>query len=47
MEQERGADGGIHATRDHNNIRSILQNTKKKPVWGHSEQYVQECSHLV
>jgi hypothetical protein len=24
------ADGGIHATRDHNNIRSALQTTKKK-----------------
>jgi hypothetical protein len=29
--------GGIHATRDHNNIRSVLQNTKET-VWGHSEQ---------
>jgi hypothetical protein len=27
--QERRADGGIHATRDHNNIRSVLWNTKK------------------
>jgi hypothetical protein len=27
--QERSADGGIHATKDHNNIRSVLQNTKK------------------
>jgi hypothetical protein len=27
--QERSADGGIHATRD-NNIRHVLQNTKKK-----------------
>jgi hypothetical protein len=23
--QERSADSGIHATRDHNNIRSVLQ----------------------
>jgi hypothetical protein len=27
--QERNADGGIHATRDHNNIKSVLRNTKK------------------
>jgi DNA-directed RNA polymerase subunit M/transcription elongation factor TFIIS len=27
--QERSADGGIHATRDHNNVRSALRNTKK------------------
>jgi hypothetical protein len=27
--QERSADGGIHATRDHNNVRSVLRNTKK------------------
>jgi hypothetical protein len=27
--QERGADVGIHATRDHNNVRSVLQNSKK------------------
>jgi hypothetical protein len=27
--QEIGPDGGIHATRDHNNVTSILQNTKK------------------
>jgi hypothetical protein len=29
-EQERSADGGIHATMDHNNVTSVLQNTKKK-----------------
>jgi hypothetical protein len=29
MRQERSADGGIHAARDHNNIRSVLRNTKK------------------
>jgi hypothetical protein len=23
---------------DHNNVRSILRNTKKKTAWGHSEQ---------
>jgi hypothetical protein len=28
--QDRSADGGIHATSDHNNIRSVLRNTKKK-----------------
>jgi histone-lysine N-methyltransferase SETMAR len=27
--QERSADGGIHATKDHNNVTSVLQNTKK------------------
>jgi hypothetical protein len=37
LRQERSADGGIHATRDHNNIRTILQNTKKT-VLSHSEQ---------
>jgi hypothetical protein len=26
---ERIADGGIHATRDHNNVRSVLRNTNK------------------
>jgi hypothetical protein len=26
--QERSVDGGIHATRDHNNITSALQSTK-------------------
>jgi hypothetical protein len=25
LEQERSADGGIHATRDHNNVRSVLR----------------------
>jgi hypothetical protein len=29
MGQERSADGGIHGTRDHNNIISILWNAKK------------------
>jgi hypothetical protein len=27
--QERIADGGIRATRDHNNVRSVLRNNKK------------------
>jgi hypothetical protein len=27
--QKRSADGGIHATRDHSNIRSVLRNTMK------------------
>jgi hypothetical protein len=27
--QERRADGGIHVTRDHNNVRSALQNANK------------------
>jgi hypothetical protein len=27
--QERNADGGIHTTRDHNNVRSVLQKAKK------------------
>jgi hypothetical protein len=38
--QVRSADGGIHATRDHNNTRSVLRNTKKKKkktALGHSE----------
>jgi hypothetical protein len=30
LEQQRSADGGIHVTRDHNNVRSVLRNTKKK-----------------
>jgi hypothetical protein len=29
LSQERGADGGIHATRDHSNVRSVLRNTKE------------------
>jgi transposase len=28
--QEMSADGGIHATRDHNNVTNVLRNTKKK-----------------
>jgi hypothetical protein len=28
--QEMSADGGIHATRNHSNARSVLQNTKKR-----------------
>jgi hypothetical protein len=30
LRQERSADGGIHATRDHNNVRRVLRNTNKK-----------------
>jgi hypothetical protein len=30
--QERSADGEIHATKDHNNVRSVLQNSKKKLI---------------
>jgi hypothetical protein len=30
-------DGGVHATKDHNNVRSVLQNTKKT-AQSHSEQ---------
>jgi hypothetical protein len=37
--QERSAEGGIHATRDHNNIRSALQITKET-MYGHTEQKV-------
>jgi hypothetical protein len=29
MGHERSADGGIHATRDYNNVINVLQNTKK------------------
>jgi hypothetical protein len=36
---ERSANGEIHATRDHKNVRSVLQNTKKI-AYGHSEQKV-------
>jgi hypothetical protein len=35
--QERSGDGGIHVIRNHNNIRSVLQNTIKS-AQGHSEQ---------
>jgi hypothetical protein len=28
-QQEKSADSGIHATRDHDNVRSVLWNTKK------------------
>jgi hypothetical protein len=35
--QERSADDGIHATRGHSNVRSVLQNTEKT-AWSHSEQ---------
>jgi hypothetical protein len=29
---ERCADGGIHATRDHNKVTSVLRNTKKEKL---------------
>jgi hypothetical protein len=29
LELERSADGGIHATGDHNNVTSVLLNTNK------------------
>jgi hypothetical protein len=32
LEQEMSVDGGIHATRDHNNVRSGLRNAKKNCV---------------
>jgi hypothetical protein len=28
--QERSGDDGIHATRDHNDVKSVLRNTQKK-----------------
>jgi hypothetical protein len=34
---EMSAYGGIHATRDHNKVRSVLRNIKE-PTYGHSEQ---------
>jgi hypothetical protein len=27
--EKRSADGGIHATRDHSNVKSAMQNTNK------------------
>jgi hypothetical protein len=30
--QERSIDSGIYATRDHNNVRNVLRNTKKNCV---------------
>jgi hypothetical protein len=42
--QERGADGGIHATRDHNKVTNVLQNTKKNV---HSNENADiQCSAL-
>jgi hypothetical protein len=35
--QERNTGGGIHATGDHKNVKSVLRNTKRK-AQGHSEQ---------
>jgi hypothetical protein len=42
LRQERSADGGIHATRNHNNVRSVLQNTKKNCVGSFRKKGV-EC----
>jgi hypothetical protein len=36
--QERSADGGIHAIRDHSNVRSYCDTLKKLRRDGHSEQ---------
>jgi hypothetical protein len=44
--QERSADGGIHATRDHNSVRSALRNTKKNCVGPFRTKGV-ECRHPV
>jgi hypothetical protein len=30
--QEKSSDSRIYATRDHSNVTSVLQNTKKKPA---------------
>jgi hypothetical protein len=32
LKQERSTDGGIHATIDHNNVTSVMRNTKKNCV---------------
>jgi hypothetical protein len=45
LRQERSADGGIHATRDHN-VKSVLRNTKKHCIGSFRIKGV-ECSHLV
>jgi hypothetical protein len=42
--QELSVDGGIHATRDHNNIRSILQNIKKT-AYGHGNADIWCSAH--
>jgi hypothetical protein len=45
MRQDRCADGGNHATRDRNNTRSVLQNTKKLSKAIHNKRV--ECCHPV
>jgi hypothetical protein len=32
LEQERSADGGIHATRDHDNVRCVLQGNLRRAI---------------
>jgi hypothetical protein len=44
--QERSTDGGINETRDNNNVRSVLQNTKKHWVEPFRIKDM-ECSHPV
>jgi hypothetical protein len=45
--QESSADGGIHATWDHNNIRSVLQNTKRTAQGWPFTTKGMECWHPV
>jgi hypothetical protein len=40
LEQERSADGGIHATRDHNNVTNVI---KKKTCVGSFRTKGMEC----
>jgi hypothetical protein len=44
---ERSANGGVHAIRDHNNVRSVLQNTKKIKLPGAIQNKSVECLHPV
>jgi hypothetical protein len=46
LRQERGADGGIHAIRDHNNVTSVLRKTKKNCVGPFRTKGV-DCWHPV
>jgi hypothetical protein len=43
--QEMSGNGGIHATRDHNNVRSVVSNTEKT-VWGVECWYPVQCSSM-
>jgi hypothetical protein len=48
--QERSADGVIHATRDHNNARSVLRNTNQwdpsdQKSWGTDMRCENSCPH--